>query len=169
MIANAKQMITKKAAEIGIDKIGFGAADPFTHLEESLREQKEKNHVSGFEHPIIEERIYPELIFENPKSFLSIALAYPTVMQTPPKREKGVRRGYFARASWGVDYHKILNEKLDQLIEYMQDEFGSNFHYRSMVDTGALIDVAVAHRCGMGFIGKNGLLITGIWFLCIFR
>ncbi len=41
-------------------------------------EQKAKGHTSGFEHPVIEERIYPERTFENPQTIIAIALAYPT-------------------------------------------------------------------------------------------
>lgn len=160
MATDIKLKIREQAKAIGIDKIGFGTAEPFSHLEASLEEQKALGHTSGFEHPVIKERIYPELTFKNPKSFISIALAYPSMMKEVPKREKDVRRGEFARASWGVDYHDILRDKLNQLAEWMSEEFGDEYRFESMVDTGPFIDVAVAHRCGIGFIGKNGLLIT---------
>ena len=55
-----KQKIIAKSKELGIDKIGFASAEPFTHLEESMRRSKELGHTTGFEHPVLEERIYPE-------------------------------------------------------------------------------------------------------------
>ncbi|WP_027109159.1 tRNA epoxyqueuosine(34) reductase QueG [Lacticigenium naphthae] len=155
-----KEKIIKKSIEIGIDKIGFANAEPFYDLEEKLIKQQEKNHHSGFEHKNIPERIYPEKIFDDPRSIISIALAYPSKIPNPPKREKGVRRGEFARASWGIDYHTILRDRMDQLIEYIQSELEEPASFKPMVDTGELVDVAVAERAGIGFIGRNGLLVT---------
>lgn len=155
-----KEKIIKKAEDIGINKIGFTHADPFYDLEDKLHAQQEKGHHSGFEHPVIEERIYPEKIFDEPKSIIAIALAYPSKMRNKPPRVKGERRGEFARASWGKDYHFVLREKMDELIAYIREEAGETVSFKPMVDTGELVDVAVAQRAGLGFIGRNGLLIT---------
>lgn len=155
-----KDQIREKAYEIGIDKIGFTHAEPFYDLEEPIREQHRKGHQSGFEHKVLEERIYPELIFDSPKSIISIALAYPSEIENEPKHVRGERRGEFARASWGKDYHFVLQDYIDELIEYMRILLGEEAEFKPMVDTGELIDVAVAARAGIGFIGRNGLLIT---------
>lgn len=163
--AQLKERIKEEAKRIGIDKIGFATAKPFDHLEASLHEQAEKGHTSGFEHPVIEERIYPEKIFNQPKTIISIALAYPSEIKNPLPNERDNRRGQFARASWGLDYHDILNDKLQQLITYIKGE-AETANFKPMVDTGELIDVAAAQRAGIGFIGRNGLLITeefGSW------
>ncbi len=159
-IRTMQEKIRDKAYEIGIDKIGFTHAEPFYELEESIKVQHSKNHQSGFEHKVLEERIYPEKIFNQPKSIISIALAYPSKMKETPERVRGERRGEFSRASWGRDYHFILREYLDQLIEYMSSILGDEATFKPMVDTGELIDVAVAARAGIGFVGRNGLLIT---------
>lgn len=155
-----QELIVKKAEEIGIDKIGFTTAEPFYDLKPKLEKQREKNHHSGFEHDVVDERIYPELIFDNPKSIISIGLAYPSKMSAKPKREKGIRRGEFARASWGEDYHFILRDKMNELIKYIESQSECEARFKPMVDTGELVDVAVAQRAGLGFIGRNGLLIT---------
>lgn len=155
-----KEKIIQKSKEIGIDKIGFTHAEPFYDLEDKLHAQQEKGHHSGFEHKVIEERIYPEKIFNQPKSIIAIALAYPSKMRNKPPKVKGERRGEFARASWGIDYHDVLNERMDRLIEYIRKEAEGEVEFKPMVDTGELVDVAVAKRAGLGFIGRNGLLIT---------
>lgn len=159
-----KERIIEKAKEIGINKIGFTHAEPFYSLEDKLKKQQEKGHHSGFEHKVIEERIYPEKIFDEPKSIIAIALAYPSKMTQKPERVKGERRGEFARASWGIDYHDILRDRMDRLIDYIRleasQETGFEPDFKPMVDTGELVDVAVAQRAGLGFIGRNGLLIT---------
>ncbi|MBO0432511.1 tRNA epoxyqueuosine(34) reductase QueG [Enterococcus sp. DIV0660C] len=158
-----KEEIIRESKRLGIDKIGFTTAEPFDHLKESLEEQKAAGHTSGFEHPVIEERLYPEKTFDHPQSIISIALAYPTkIHEEIPKDEK---RGQFARASWGIDYHDILRDRLNRLIEFIttrgkQWQTEEEWRFAPQVDTGELIDVAVAQRAGLGFIGRNGLLIT---------
>lgn len=158
-----KQKIIEESQRMGIDKIGFTLATPFYELEESLKEQQKKQHQSGFEHPVVEERIYPEKTFPEAQSIISIALAYPTKIQgSVPQDEK---RGMFARASWGKDYHDILRQRLNQLIQFIQVQatdtmVHEKWRFKPQVDTGELVDVAVAQRAGLGFIGRNGLLIT---------
>lgn len=89
------------------------------------------------------------------QSLISIAMAYPS--RTGVSND-GKRRGYFASASYGKDYHLILREKMEMLCNYIESEF--NFQSVGFSDTGPLIDTVVAKRAGVGFIGKNGLLIT---------
>lgn len=162
MYQELKEKIIAASQSIGIDKIGFTDAAPFNHLKESLEAQKAAGHTTGFEHPDIDDRLYPERIFDQPQSIISIALAYPTKIKTKAPSVKGDRRGSFARASWGIDYHDVLKERLQKLIDYIQEIAGDEpeLHFKPMVDTGELIDVVVAQRAGLGFIGKNGLLIT---------
>ncbi|WP_436630274.1 tRNA epoxyqueuosine(34) reductase QueG [Latilactobacillus sakei] len=156
-----KEQVIAASREIGIDKIGFTSAAPFDYLEASLIEQKKNGHSSGFEHKVLEERLYPELIFDQPKSIIAIALAYPTKIHNKPART-GAKRGSFARASWGIDYHDILRDKMAQLIDAIKElaDEDDEVTFKPMVDTGELSDVAVAQRAGLGFIGLNGLLIT---------
>ncbi|MGX7106685.1 tRNA epoxyqueuosine(34) reductase QueG [Hutsoniella sourekii] len=160
-----KKLIQDKAHQIGIDKIGFTHAGDFSYMKESLYQQKAMGHTTGFEHPNIEERIYPDLIFDQPQSIIAIALAYPSRIKDPTENKREVKRGQFARASWGIDYHHILRDKLDQLVDYIQ-ELVPNSRFKAMVDTGELMDGVTAQRAGLGFIGRNGLLITkeyGSW------
>lgn len=159
MYSQLKEEIIQASRDIGIDKIGFASAKPFSHLAESLQEQRERGHVTGFEHPDLAERLYPEKIFVEPRSIISVALAYPTKIHEEKPAGKG-KRGQFARASWGLDYHTILRDKLAQLIAVIKERTDETVDFKPMVDTGELIDVAVAQRAGLGFIGRNGLLIT---------
>lgn len=163
MTKTLKEEIIEESKRLGIDKIGFTTAEPFDYLKESLEEQKAAGHTSGFEHPVIEERLYLEKTFDRPQSIIAIALAYPTkIHEEVPKDEK---RGQFARASWGIDYHDILRDRLNQLITFIQSRASvwqqeEAWRFAPQVDTGELVDVAVAQRAGLGFIGRNGLLIT---------
>lgn len=154
-----KEELIAFSKEIGIDKIGFTTADPFTELRERLRRQQELNYQSGFEKGTIDERTEPERLLPEAQSIISIALAYPTKMKYNPKSTKENRRGIFARASWGMDYHHVLREKLQQLEAFLKEKV-PDARTKVMVDTGELSDRAVAERAGIGFSGKNTSTIT---------
>ena len=153
-----KEEIINLAKEIGISKIGFTTADDFDYLEKSLRLAVEEGRNSGFEHKNIEERIKPKLSLASAKTIISIAVAYPHKLKQQPQKT-AYKRGKFTPNSWGLDYHYVLQDKLDRLAKGIE-ELTADFEYKGMVDTGALVDTAVAQRAGIGFIGKNGLVIS---------
>ena len=155
---NIKEEIINLAKKIGISKIGFTTADDFDYLEKSLRLAVEEGRNSGFEHKNIEERIKPKLSLASAKTIISIAVAYPHKLKQQPQKT-AYKRGKFPPNSWGLDYHYVLQDKLDRLAKGIE-ELTADFEYKGMVDTGALVDTAVAQRAGIGFIGKNGLVIS---------
>ena len=155
---NIKEEIIKLSKEIGISKIGFTTANDFDYLEKSLRLAVEEGRNSGFEHKNIEERIKPKLSLASAKTIISIAVAYPHKLKQQPQKT-AYKRGKFTPNSWGLDYHYVLQDKLDRLAKGIE-ELTADFEYKGMVDTGALVDTAVARRAGIGFIGKNGLVIS---------
>lgn len=155
-----KEAIKQLAQDIGISKIGFTTADDFDYLEKSLRASVEEGRSSGFEHKNIEERIKPRLSLASAKTIISIAIAYPHKLPVKPPKTQ-YKRGKITPNSWGLDYHYVLEEKLQRLaqgIESLCQDFP--LEHKIMVDTGALVDTAVAQRSGIGFIGKNGLVIS---------
>lgn len=154
-----KKEIIEYSREIGIDKIGFASAAPFAELKNRLLRQQELNYQSGFEEKDINKRVDPTLIFDQPRSIIAIALAYPSKMKESVKGKKGERRGIFCRASWGEDYHTILRDRLGKLEAFIAAKV-PDARFRSMVDTGELSDRAVAERAGIGWSGKNSSIIT---------
>ncbi|EON74149.1 tRNA epoxyqueuosine(34) reductase QueG [Lysinibacillus sphaericus] len=147
------------AMSIGVDKIGFTTAAPFTELKNRLRRQQELGYQSGFEESDIEKRTEPFQLLAGAESIVAIAVAYPSRMQDAPVGKKGSRRGIFCRASWGVDYHTALRERLKLLSAWLEERV-EGVRIESMVDTGALVDRAVAERAGIGWSGKNCSIIT---------
>lgn len=154
-----KQEIIDHADELGIDKIGFTSADFFSDLKGRLMRQEALNYQSGFEEKDIDKRVTPSLLMHEPKSIISIALAYPSKMKDAPRSKRGERRGIFARASWGEDYHTVLREALERLEAFIQKRV-PDARMKSMVDTGELVDRAVAERAGVGWSAKNCSIIT---------
>src|SRR5690625_4911835 len=80
-------------------------------------------------------------------------------MKDAPRSTKETRRGIFCRASWGVDYHVVLRERLSKLAAFIKENV-PDLQSKRMVDTGELSDRAVAERAGIGFSGKNTSIIT---------
>lgn len=154
-----KEALTDFAEDIGIDRIGFAAADPFMTLKDRLQTQQELGYQSGFEEPDIEKRTEPTQLLPEAKSIVAIALAYPSKMKNPPKPTEEEHRGRFCRASWGLDYHDILRDRLQQLETFLQEHV-PDIEMKSMVDTGELSDRAVAERAGIGWSGKNCSIIN---------
>lgn len=158
-IDELKQEIIEYSKEIGIDKIGFASADVFSELRERLRRQQELNYQSGFEKGTIEERTEPTRLLPEAQSIISIAIAYPSRIKNQIRGTREERRGIFARASWGVDYHVVLRDRLEKLVEFIREKV-PEANTKVMVDTGELSDRAVAERAGIGFSGKNTSIIT---------
>ncbi len=163
--ASLKQEIIEAAPGLGIDSIGFASADPFLSLKAILEEHRAKGYESGFEEPDIDKRIYPELYGSQPASLIAIAVAYPSKMKDPPKSDKGKYRGIMARSAWGKDYHLVLREAMEKLEAFISERVPDAL-LKNMVDTGELSDRAVAERAGIGFSGKNTMMISptlGSW------
>lgn len=155
-----KQEILDYGKSIGIDKIGFASVDVFTELKGRLKRQEALAYQSGFEKGSIEERTEPDRLMPGAQSIVSIAIAYPSrLKKDAPKSTRTEPRGLFCRASWGKDYHHVLRDRLEKLAAFINEKF-YGFEYKSMIDTGELSDRAVAERAGIGFTGKNTMLIT---------
>lgn len=160
-----KREIIEYAYQIGIDSIGFTTADPFDELKQKLVDYHAKGYASGFEESDIELRVNPKLSMPTARSIIAIAVGYPNKLKGAPKSVRGDRRGMFARASWGQDYHTIMRKRLDKLGAFIQSRV-PDVEMLSMVDTGVLSDRAVAERAGLGFTGRNGFVINpdlGTW------
>ncbi|MBI5975916.1 tRNA epoxyqueuosine(34) reductase QueG [Staphylococcus canis] len=164
-VKQLKEEIIAYAYSIGIDSIGFTTADPFDELKQKLIDYHQNGYASGFEPSDIDLRIDPKLSLPTARSIIAIAVGYPNKLKNAPKSVKGDRRGMFARASWGQDYHTIMRKRLDLLSEFIKAKV-PDVEMMSMVDTGVLSDRAVAERAGLGFTGRNGFVINpdlGTW------
>jgi len=163
--ATLKEDMKQAAKDLGIDAIGVASPDPFVTLKERLIRHRELGRESGFEPKDLDRRTDPSLLFDRPKSIIAIAVAYSSKLENAPKSEEGARRGIFARASWGNDYHHVLRDRLSKLEAWLRERV-PDLRAESMVDTGELSDRAVAERAGIGFSAKNCSIINpelGSW------
>lgn len=75
-------------------------------------------------------------------------------------------QAYISRYALGRDYHKLMRNKLQQLAKQIQDKVGE-FGFRPFVDSAPVLERPLAAKAGLGWIGKNSLLLNpeaGSWF-----
>jgi len=96
----------------------------------------------------------PELLLDGVKSVLMLAVNYRT--EEPAKLRPGQAR--VSRCGWGVDYHEVVRRRLHKLAD-LHRRLAPNSGVRGVVDTAPLLERYYAQQAGLGWIGKNTMLI----------
>jgi epoxyqueuosine reductase len=81
--------------------------------------------------------------------------------------EEDGARGWISRYAWGDDYHDVLRNRLNALVAEVRGRFGDGFEMLAYADTGPLQERIFAKHAGIGWIGKNTLVLNqqmGSWF-----
>jgi epoxyqueuosine reductase len=154
--------IRKKAAEVGIDRVGIVRAEI---LEEQLR-RLEAWLGEGFHGTMAwmarepTRRADPRSMIPDVRSVIVGAVNYYVLKEHAPHAI-----GKISRYAWGDDYHDILRERFEALVLWMKS-IEPGLVTRICVDTAPFLDKAWAVRAGLGWIGKHSNLITtdyGSW------
>lgn len=143
------------ALSIGFDACGFCEAKPIDKGEKGLFNKWLENgyHADmGYLANNYEKRINPQLLVENTKTIVSVALNYY------PHEKQNERHPQFAYYAYGLDYHDVMKNKLNKLLEYIKGLL-PKAEGRVFCDTAPLLERYWAAKAGLGFIGKNTLLI----------
>lgn len=98
----------------------------------------------------------PKLLIPWAKSIISVALPYNTTREKSQNFTKS-GRVWVSRYAFGEDYHKIFRNKLKSLKNFL---IKKNYKARICVDSFPILERSYALRAGLGFIGRNGLLIN---------
>lgn len=100
----------------------------------------------------------PTAVFPDARSIVTVGVSYFT--EDPPAQYwNDPRRGKIARYAWGPDYHNVLLPMLERLARRIAAATPSTMGWRVYVDTGPLLERALAARSSVGFVGRNTLLI----------
>ncbi len=107
-------------------------------------------------------RFDPKELLENVKSVIILGLNYyhPNSESVP----KG--KGLVSRYARGKDYHKVIRKKTESLLYRIDKECSGDYQHKWWVDYGPFLERPYAEKAGLGYIGKNGMLITkqfGSW------
>jgi epoxyqueuosine reductase len=154
--------IKQKAIELGFELVGICSADPIEDERQHLLDWLQKGFHGGMGYLARdpERKINPQQLLPTAKSILSLGMNY-----YPGDFPDGLPN-QVSRYAWGEDYHHVIGNKLQDL-ELFLKTLGDDVETKSYVDTGALMEKAIAKRAGLGFIGKNTNLIhpkKGSWF-----
>ncbi|NPA71624.1 MAG: tRNA epoxyqueuosine(34) reductase QueG [Gammaproteobacteria bacterium] len=112
-------------------------------------------------------RTRPNLLEPGTQSIISVRMNYfDTQSSSAIEQLHQDQQGYVSRYALGKDYHKLLRKRLQQLAEKIADEV-EGFQYRAFTDSAPVLERPIAQQAGLGFIGKNSLIIhprAGSWF-----
>ncbi|MFW5709216.1 MAG: tRNA epoxyqueuosine(34) reductase QueG [Chloroflexota bacterium] len=97
------------------------------------------------------------VILPGVRSLILVGMDYRT-LPIPGEFLQAPARGRIASYAWGLDYHDLMTPRLEALADWLQKAAGLQ-HHRVYVDTGAILERSHAQQAGMGFIGKNTMLI----------
>ena len=101
-----------------------------------------------------DKRLDPSLLVPGARSVISLLYNYY------PSKDLGKQSGYkIAKYAYGEDYHFVIKDKLRQLIEEIRSSVG-DVNGRAFVDSAPVMERAWAKKAGLGWIGKNTLLLN---------
>lgn len=104
-------------------------------------------------------RTRPAELVPGTQRVISVRMDYLPAEPAMAKRLGQPERAYISRYALGRDYHKLMRRRLQQLAERIQALVGP-FGYRAFVDSAPVMERALATRAGLGWIGKNTMLIN---------
>jgi epoxyqueuosine reductase len=148
------------ALELGFDLIAIGPAGPPDHGAQ-FRRWVEAGHAGtmAYLERRSKERLDPARLLPGATSIVCVALNYYQGEARDPSWEP------VARYAWGRDYHDIIAPRLERLAVHLRDACGARC--RAYVDTGPVLERDLGARAGLGWIGKNTMLLhpaLGSWF-----
>lgn len=151
-----KQRLIEFCHSLGLDTMGMIPCRKFEELRTFYEMRKEKNLQNEFEEKDIEKRINPMHYMEEGKTILSIAFPYNA------EGKEGSRKGTIEQNGFSVytrrlDYHKVVKKYLNEISGFIETLGGKTV---SLVDSNTLPERYIAYLAGIGFIGRNNMIIT---------
>jgi epoxyqueuosine reductase len=161
------QQVKTWGRELGFQQVGIADIDVSAHAAH-LREwlAKQYHGEMAYMERHAEFRGDPAQLVPGTLRVISLRMDYlPADIQTISVLQNP-GQAYLSRYALGRDYHKLIRRRLQQLAERIEQEVGS-FGYRAFVDSAPVLERAFAEKAGLGWIGKNTMLINkraGSWF-----
>jgi epoxyqueuosine reductase len=162
--------IEERAKTIGFDLCGVVRAEKFPELAQT-EEWLARGYAGEMKYLSDTRRKDPESVLPGIRSVIVCALNYnadqPRSMDVADESCGNEPRGWISRYAWGSDYHDVLREKLDALVTALRGHFDEVFTARVYADTGPVQERVFAKYAGLGWLGKNTLLLNqqiGSWF-----
>lgn len=158
--------LARLATDAGLIVSGVASAEPFHEARDYIVDHIERGHLSGFTWYTTERTAQsadPRTLHDDVRSIVSVAIPYWSGDYPLPDNEL---RGRISRYAWGRDYHKTLKQRMKTLLAGIGDAVGRDLDARLLSDTARAFDRAIAARAGVGWYGKNSMIIIprhGSW------
>ena len=164
---SAASWISERASQLGFAMTGVVRAEKFPELARQ-REWLARGYAGEMKYLSDVRRSDPQAALPGIQSAIVCALTYNTenarTQQASAKlnhaSEPGGPRGWISRYAWGNDYHEVLREKLQMLLDGLRDQHSQPFEARIYADTGPINERVLAKHAGLGWLGKNTLLLN---------
>jgi epoxyqueuosine reductase len=162
--------INERARWIGFDLCGVVRAESFPELAQ-YEEWLGREYAGEMRYLEDPRRRNPSLLQQDLRSVIVCGLnyntAFPYSVEAAARPQPGELRGWISRYAWGTDYHEVMWEKLNALDGALRERFPARFHSHAYADTGPVAERVFAKHAGLGWLGKNTLLLNetmGSWF-----
>lgn len=154
--------VKARARELGFDLVGVTSAEPSAFAEE-YRDWIARGYAGEMEYLArnLQRRLDPRELLPDARSIIVVGMNYYTdAEEGPGTPAPDPDRAVFARYARGDDYHDVMTARLRELLAFLQEEAGEGATGRVYVDAGPLLEREVARRAGLGWFGKNTMLIN---------
>lgn len=153
--ATLTQLLKSKALAYGFDEVGISKAEILNEDAQYLQEWLNQGMHGQMSYMVnhFDLRTDPQKLLEGAKSVISLTYNYY------PKQQQNQNTYKIAKYAYGKDYHKVIRKKLQKLVIELQQEIGT-FNARVFTDSAPILEHAWAKKGGVGWIGKNSLLLT---------
>jgi epoxyqueuosine reductase len=164
-----RERVRALAADAGLDVAGITTADPFEGLGRKLEAHVRAGRMDGLDWFTVERAWFsasPRNLHPAAQSIISVGVPYWQPDIKPP--EDCEPRGRISRYAWGRDYHKTLKIRMRNLQARLEAALCRPIEARLLVDTARIVDRAVAARSGVGWYGKNTMILVrehGSWVM----
>ena len=155
--------IVDQAKSLGFELCGVVRAERFPELDQTS-EWLARGYAGEMKYLADPRRSDPRSVLPGIQSVIVCLLNYNTAQ--PPSAAPSVvgadgePRGWISRYAWGDDYHEVLRDRLERLVEFLRERFAEPFETRAYVDTGPIQERVLAKYAGLGWLGKNTLLLN---------
>jgi epoxyqueuosine reductase len=165
--------IADRAEQLGFSLCGVVAADRFAELDH-FEDWLARGYAGEMKYLEDPRRRDPAAALDGVRSIVVCGLnyntAYPYSTEVAANQNPGemgsvasdstAPRGWVSRYAWGRDYHVVLWEKLNALLAALREQIAEPFTARAYADTGPVSERILAKYAGLGWLGKNTLLLN---------
>ncbi len=149
-------LIKQKAYELGFEEVGISKAGFLEEEAPKLEAWLNQNHHGemGYLANHFDLRLDPSKLVPGAKSVISLSYNYFT-----EEKQKDLSAPKISKYAYGRDYHKVVRKKLKTFLQFIQEEIGE-VAGRAFVDSAPVMERVWAKKSGLGWIGKNSLMLT---------